>query len=223
MRLQHVRVVLLTGIVAILHVPAAPRAAGQGVYFAAQPGAVVQRMAVNGSARPAERMSSAAILQGSNAAPGRSFLSANPRVAVPANVPQPVFRMQPLQEPHWREQSDRYFSVPVFDEMESSFRTLDTPFASEVRLSLGTAWRGRIRLAWFADSRALDSVMLGPPVAGMVNAPKLAGGGTLQYEDDVYGVQLMIRVRRRALSPEDRDALRGLQRAYRTGRGFFLR
>lgn len=144
-------------------------------------------------------------------------------MAVSADAPRPAFRMQPLGKFPWREQSERYFCMPVIDDMESSFRTTDTPFASEVRLSLGTAWRGRIRLAWFADSRALDSVMLSPPVAGMINATKLAGGGMLQFEDDVYGVQLMVRFHRSAVSPEDRDALRGLQRAYRTGRGFFLR
>ena len=73
------------------------------------------------------------------------------------------------------------------------------------------------------SASALDSVMLGPPVAGVVNATRLAGGGTLQFEDDVYGVQLMIRFRRGAVNREDRDAQRGLRRAYRTGRGFFLR
>jgi hypothetical protein len=213
----------LAGFVVSLHAVAATRAAGQGVYFSAQPGAVSQRMAVNATARSAERISSFALLPRDNGLPGRGVLSPGPRLAVAADASRPLFRMQPLRELRWSEQSERYFSTPVFDEMESSFRTQDTPFASQVRLSLGTAWRGRIRLAWFADSHALDNVMLSPPVAGMVNATKLAGGGTLQFEDDVCGVQLMIRFRRSAVNPEDRDALRGLQRAYRTGRGFFLR
>jgi len=223
MRLQDVRVVLLAGMVLSLHAVAGPHAAGQGFSFSVQPGAVSQRMALNGSIRPVATISAAAILPVGNAAPERNISSPGPRLAVAADASRPAFRIQSLQELRWSEQSERYFSTPVFDEMESSFRTQDTPFASQVRLSLGTAWRGRIRLAWFADSHALDNVMLSPPVAGLVNATKLAGGGTLQFEDDVYGVQLMIRFRRRAVNPEDRDALRGLQRAFRTGRGFFLR
>lgn len=223
MKIQRAHGVVLAGMVCALQIGAVPRAAGQSVFLARQPMAHVHSASKSGAAQQAERIPFLYSLPASMSSPSGAFHSPGRRLDISADSPRLAFRLQRRLDPSWREESERYFSNPVIEEMESSFQTVDTPFASEVRLSLGTLWKGRMRIDCFTDSRAMENVMLGLPVAGMASGARLAGGGLLQFEDEVYGVQMVIRIHRTAANPEDSNAVRGLHRVYRTGRGFFLR
>ncbi len=223
MNLQRMGGVLLAGMACALQVFAAPRAAGQSVFFASRPIAPIHSAAKSGAAQPARRIPFSYSLRAGIPSPSGAFHPPARRLDFSVDSPQPGFRIQPRLDPARNKECELYFSYPLIEDMESSFKTLDTPFASEVQLSLGTAWRGRIRIGWFANTRAMDTVVLGPPVAGMVSGGRLVGGGLQEFEDDVYGLQMMIRIHRRVVDPEDSNALRGLHRAYRTGRGLFLR
>lgn len=222
MRFRQARGVLWAGLAVMLHAVTVSQAACQGTYLARLAPGGAPPSALKSMACKTRGMTVRAVAPGSLATPAGEFCISGLRVATPAEILRTAILLSPPGASFSLGRGESYFSMPVFEEMESSFRTQDTPFVSVVRLSLGTMWRGRIRLAWFADTRSLDNVILGPPVAGVLNAARLAGGGTLQFEEDTYGVLLMFRIRRSVPGPEERDALRGLQRAYRTGRGHFL-
>jgi len=116
-------------------------------------------------------------------------------------------------------------SLRLISRMQTSFRSLDTPFLSAVHLPLASFWRGRIRVDGFESDLPTDNILWGLPWSGAAQGPSWNGGERMGVivpaADESYGLHLTLHFHSGAVEAGDNCAWHGMQQAVRAGRYLF--
>lgn len=120
-----------------------------------------------------------------------------------------------------------YGSLAWIDQLADSFKSSDTPFASQTKIPLVSILGGRFNLQGFQRSVAMADILWGLPASGSFRALGAAKShsmpASIPKSEDSYGMQLTLRLGDSAVPPGGNVLAGCLRRTLRSGLAVFSR